>query len=86
MYLNLLVCLHIKAAHSFPWRISVKMVLWFRGVVLICCRPEFILATPMKCAVSCLRSLGTASYYIPELGLQCYLPVGCIFNLFRSSS
>ena len=29
--------------------------------------------------------LGIIFYYIPELGVQCYLPMGHIFNLFGSS-
>lgn len=69
MYLNLLVCLYIKVVYFFFWRIFVKMVFWFRGVVLICCRLEFILVTFMKCVVSCLRFLGIVFYYIFELGL-----------------
>lgn len=44
---------------GFPWRISIKMALMFRGVVLIYCRPEYILALPNKCTVSWLHSLGT---------------------------
>ena len=32
-----------------------------------------------------LHFLGTIFYYIPELGVQCYLPMGPIFNLFGSS-